>query len=77
VSGLVLAWRTAGVRRTLASLWPVDDFATVELMKSFYTPVVKSGASYALALTEAKRKLVANPKWQHPFYWAPFVLVGT
>jgi CHAT domain-containing protein len=77
VSGLVLAWRTAGVRRTLASLWPVDDFATVELMKSFYTPVVKSGASYALALTEAKRKLVATAKWQHPFFWAPFVLVGT
>jgi CHAT domain-containing protein len=77
VSGLVLAWRTAGVRRTLASLWPVDDFATVELMKSFYTPVVKSGAGYATALTEAKRKLVATSKWRHPFYWAPFVLIGS
>lgn len=77
VSGLVLAWRTAGVRRMLASLWEVDDFATVELMKSFYSPVVKSGAAYGAALTEAKRKLVATSKWKHPFFWAPFVLVGT
>ncbi|HEY5943877.1 MAG TPA: CHAT domain-containing protein, partial [Kofleriaceae bacterium] len=76
VSGLVLALRTAGARRMLASLWDVDDAATVELMKSFYTPVVKSGASYAAALTDAKRKLVATEKWQHPFYWAAFVLVG-
>ena len=77
VSGLVLALRTAGARRMLASLWPVDDFATMELMKSFYTPVVKSGASYGSALTDAKRKLVASEKWRHPFFWAPFVLVGS
>ncbi len=76
VSGLVLAWRTAGVRRMLASLWDVDDFATVELMKAFYAPVVKSAANYATALTEAKRKLVATTKWKHPFFWAPFILIG-
>jgi CHAT domain-containing protein len=76
VSGLVLAWRTAGARRMVASLWDVDDAATVELMKSFYTPIVKSGASYGVALTEAKRKLAASTKWQHPFYWAAFVLLG-
>ena len=60
----------------LASLWPVDDAATVELMKAFYAPIVKAGTSYGAALTEAKRKLVATSKWKHPFYWAPFVLVG-
>ncbi len=76
VSGLVLALRTAGASRMLASLWPVDDFATVELMKSFYAPVAKSNASYGEALTEAKRKLIASKKYEHPFYWAPFVLVG-
>jgi CHAT domain-containing protein len=76
VSGLALALRTAGATRMLASLWPVDDVATVELMKSFYTPVVKSKASYGAALTEAKRKLITNDRWKHPFFWAPFVLVG-
>jgi CHAT domain-containing protein len=39
--------------------------------------VIKSGATYAAALTDVKRKLVANPKWQHPFYWAPFILMGS
>lgn len=76
VSGLVLALRTAGASRMLASLWPVDDAATVELMKAFYAPIVKSKTTYGAALTEAKRKLVATTQWRHPFYWAPFVLVG-
>ncbi|HTL34578.1 MAG TPA: CHAT domain-containing protein, partial [Kofleriaceae bacterium] len=77
VSGLVLALRTAGARRMLASLWPVDDFATMELMKSFYAPIVKAGSTYGAALTDAKRKLATTEKWRHPFYWAPFVLIGT
>lgn len=76
VSGLVLAWRTAGVPRMLASLWDVDDFATAELMKTFYEPVIKSKAAYGVALTQAKRKLVATSKWKHPFFWAPFILFG-
>ncbi|HEY5927342.1 MAG TPA: CHAT domain-containing protein [Kofleriaceae bacterium] len=76
VSGLALALRTAGTRRLIASLWPVDDDATAELMKSFYAPVVKQRSTYATALTEAKRKLVATKKWEHPFFWAPFVYVG-
>lgn len=50
VTGLVLALRSAGTRRMLASLWPVDDNATVELMKAFYTPIVKSAATYGTAL---------------------------
>ncbi len=76
VSGLALALRTAGARRMVASLWAVDDAATAELMKSFYEPIVKQGAGYGAALTDAKRKLVATKQWHHPYYWAPFVLVG-
>lgn len=82
VSGLALALRTAGARRVVASLWSVDDEATAELMKTMYQPLVaaKGGVkphAYGEALTEAKRKLVATTKWQHPFFWAPFVLVGS
>jgi CHAT domain-containing protein len=76
VSGLALALRTAGVRRMVVSLWEVDDFATVELMKSFYVPIVKNKLAYGTALTEAKRALIATSKWKHPFYWAPFVMLG-
>ncbi|MGE5183885.1 MAG: CHAT domain-containing protein, partial [Acidobacteriota bacterium] len=76
VSGLALALRTAGARRMIASLWSVDDDATAELMKDFYQPVVKDHRAFGAALTAAKRKLVASGKWAHPFYWAPFVLIG-
>jgi CHAT domain-containing protein len=76
VSGLALALRTAGVRRMVASLWSVDDDATAELMKAFYVPLVKDATGYGRALAEAKRKLIGIRKWQHPFFWAPFVLIG-
>jgi CHAT domain-containing protein len=28
------------------------------------------------ALQRAQAELLANPTFQHPFYWAPFILVG-
>lgn len=76
VSGLALALRTAGARRMIASLWSVDDSATVELMTAFYAPIATAAMPYGAALAQAKRALLASPRWQHPFYWAPFILVG-
>jgi CHAT domain-containing protein len=75
VSGMALALRTAGARQLVASLWSVDDAATVELMKAFYAPLVTGNSAYAAALTDAKRKLLASKQWRHPYFWAPFVLV--
>ncbi len=79
IAGLALALRNAGARRVVVSLWPVDDAATARLMTDFYRPLAAAadGAApdYGAALSEAKRQmLAAGPK--HPFYWAPFVLVG-
>jgi CHAT domain-containing protein len=76
VSGLALALRAAGARRLIASLWSVDDDATAQLMRRFYEAVVQDGAPFGHALAVAKRKLIASRRWQHPFYWAPFVLIG-
>jgi len=76
VSGLALALRTAGARRLIASLWSVDDDATVELMKAFYGSLVTGGSPFSEALTLAKRQVAATVRWRHPFFWAPFVLVG-
>jgi CHAT domain-containing protein len=76
VSGLALALRAAGTRRMIASLWSVDDDATVELMKAFYTSLVRDQTPFGEALTLAKRKLAGTEQWRHPFFWAPFVLVG-
>jgi CHAT domain-containing protein len=56
-------------------LWSVGDESTKELMVEFYSKLA-SGASKAEALQSAEIKLLKNPKFSRPLYWAPFVLMG-
>ena len=63
----------AGATSLLLSLWDVHDRSTAELMQEFYRGYIPSG-DVALALQAAMRNLrQENP---HPYFWAPFVLVG-
>ncbi len=70
----------AGARSTLATLWTVDDVSTTRLMVEFYQELAQSGVNKAEALRAAQLKLLHpegdNLKTRHPFYWAPFILVG-
>ena len=67
----------SGARSTLATLWQVNDESTAKLMVEFYSSLTqKSGITKAEALRTAQLKLLEQPQYQHPFYWAPFVLVG-
>ncbi|HEY6505298.1 MAG TPA: CHAT domain-containing protein [Chitinophagaceae bacterium] len=63
------------VRSVVATLWKVDDEATSILMDEFYRQLTK-GTGKADALRLAQQKLSENPKYVHPFFWAPFVLYG-
>jgi CHAT domain-containing protein/Tfp pilus assembly protein PilF len=76
--GLTRAFLLAGSHSVLASLWAVDDRSTVDLMKGFYQLLNNSGSeiSKAAALARAQRDLKTSKEYGHPFYWAPFVLVG-
>lgn len=74
--GLMHAFQQAGAARVVASLWKVDDRATAELMKIFYTGLLGDGKPASLALRDAQRALAATTRWSHPFYWAGFVLQG-
>jgi CHAT domain-containing protein/tetratricopeptide (TPR) repeat protein len=66
----------AGARAVAASLWNVSDRSTAALMTSFYDGI-REGRSIDLALAEAKRSFLSGPpEWQHPYYWAPFVVTG-
>jgi len=76
VAGLALSLRSAGARRVVLSLWSVGDDETAKLMLEFYRPLVKSGADYADALSAAKRKMISERRWAHPYGWAAFVLHG-
>ena len=66
----------AGARTTVATLWLVEANSTVELMEEFYKGLRK-GLTKAEALRQAQLALMKNPKYAHPYYWAPFLIVGS
>lgn len=66
----------ARARSALGTLWPVSDDVTQAMMSSFYGTLAKGGRSKAEALRDAQRGLIAGGEFAHPFYWAPFILVG-
>ena len=73
--GLTRAFLHAGAQHVMATLWPVDDWATAALMERFYGGA-DVAADPAGALAEAQRALIALPATAHPFYWAGFVSTG-
>ena len=75
VVGLTRAFLAAGARSVLASLWAVDDEAAFYFMKSFYQHL-KSGESASASLQQAMKEMRKKPEWSHPYYWAPFFIVG-
>ncbi|HLW78275.1 MAG TPA: CHAT domain-containing tetratricopeptide repeat protein, partial [Terriglobia bacterium] len=73
--GLTRAFLSAGSSEVLASLWQVNDRSTLELMQGFYRDVGKFGDAPALRNAQLAM-LRAGGRFAHPYYWAPFVLVG-
>lgn len=76
--GLTRAFLSVGSEAVMATLWAVDDRSTVDLMKSFYERLRKPGVdnNKPAALAAAQKELRSIKKYQHPYYWAPFILVG-
>jgi CHAT domain-containing protein len=67
----------AGARSTLATLWLVNDEATAQIMVRFYQELSQTTVTKAEALRRAQELILQDPKYrQHPYYWAPYVLVG-
>ena len=69
----------AGARSTIATLWGANDEATANLMGKFYNNLASdSQISKARALRNAQLELLAesDSQYRHPYYWAPFVLIG-
>lgn len=74
--GLTRGFMYAGAPRVVASLWKVDDAATAELMRRFYSGMLKDNLRPAAALRRAKVEMWKQKRWQSPFYWAAFELQG-
>lgn len=74
--GLTRGFLYAGASRVMASLWPVRDRATSELMRRFYHALLHDRLPPAAALRAAQLSLRREPRWRDPYYWAPFVVQG-
>jgi CHAT domain-containing protein/Tfp pilus assembly protein PilF len=77
--GLTRAFLSAGSESVMATLWEVDDRSSVQFMQQFYRYANQAGedAGLASALSHAQRTLRSSETYNHPYFWAPFVLVGS
>ncbi|NER50189.1 MAG: CHAT domain-containing protein [Symploca sp. SIO1A3] len=73
LAGLALR---SGARSTLATLWTVNDQSTAKTMVEFYSHLSQGNGNRAEALRQAQLSLLKQKPYRHPYYWAPFVLVG-
>lgn len=71
--GLMRGFLYAGAPSLVASLWAVSDTSTAELMREMYR-LISGGESKRSALRKAQLKI--RDDYGHPYYWAPFVLMG-
>jgi tetratricopeptide (TPR) repeat protein len=77
--GLAKAFFYAGSRALLVSHWPVASDATVAITTRMMEEARRPGVGRAEALRRAMLALIRdekNPHYAHPYYWAPFVVVG-
>ena len=75
VVGIARAFLGAGARSVIASLWAIDDEATLTFMEHFYKHLVK-GQSASKSLHEAIKMMRESDDFSAVEYWAPFMLIG-
>lgn len=80
VFGLRRAFRIAGVRTVIMSLWAVDDEAAREWMTALYRARLSDGLSTAESVRRANLDVLTARRLRgesvHPFFWAPFLASG-
>ncbi|VTU39050.1 CHAT domain-containing protein [Variovorax sp. PBL-E5] len=75
VLGFTRSFLSAGTSTLIASLWPVSDDATEILMSTLYAELAK-GKDIQLAMQAGQLAVLKEPRMSHPFFWAPFNLIG-
>jgi CHAT domain-containing protein len=76
IVGLTRGFFHSGASQVLASLWPVRDRATAELMHRFYRAMFREGLAPSAALRQAQISLWKERPWRDPYFWAAFTLQG-
>jgi CHAT domain-containing protein len=66
----------AGAESAIASLWTLDDAPSVDFTKYLYQNLQQPDITRAEALRQTQLALKQDPRYQHPRYWAPYILSG-
>lgn len=75
LEGLVRAFLTANARSVLATYWQVSaEQESEDFIRAFYSAA--RTRTMGEALQTAQAELIGRPRFSHPFYWAPYFLVG-
>ncbi len=74
LDGLVRSFVYAGARSVLATHWVADDAAADAVVRKFF--VDAAGAPMHEALRGAQKALIAQDRYSHPYFWAPYVMIG-
>jgi CHAT domain-containing protein len=73
---IVATLASLGVPDVLATRWQIDSGSAVPMMDAFYGGLSK-GLTVPEALTAARRSMVRDPRYRHPYYWAAWYASGT
>ena len=73
---LARGFMAAGVPRVLGTLWRVPDDATTHFMTGFYRALLLENYPPAQALRQAQLAQRKQERWQDPYFWAGFVIIG-
>ncbi len=76
IEGFGVIAQQKGAKAVIATLWPVEDKSTSLLMTSLYRNRKTLGLTKIEALRQAQLSLQQQARYAHPYYWAPFILMG-
>lgn len=76
LNGLARSFFFAGARNVMSTHWSVDDRSTQELVSGFYGAVAGENPSIAEALRVSQAAMIEAGELSHPFFWAPFAIIG-
>ncbi|HST20563.1 MAG TPA: CHAT domain-containing protein, partial [Blastocatellia bacterium] len=77
IVSLVRPFLALKVPTVIATLWSVDSQATSELMIDFHQERKANNFAAGDALRNAQRRMAKGNSYPHPYYWAPFIMVGS
>lgn len=76
IEGFGVVAQGQGAKSVLATLWTVEDKSTSLLMSDMYKRRQRNGLTKIEALSDSQNLLMSSKEYSHPFFWAPFILMG-